>query len=121
MDTEGRQEPPAAAGEGTLTAKAEKLAREHARDVAEEPPLTDQEVTVLRDIQTEATDLEAQFEVEEALGRPLSADERHQIVQAQHAVEQKGRQDGGGARNARPHCRTPGRATTRRPAAPRRR
>jgi len=109
MDTEGRQEPPAAAGEGTLTAKAEKLAREHARDVAEEPPLTDQEVTVLRDIQTEATDLEAQFEVEEALGRPLSADERHQIVQAQHAVEQKGRQDGGGGQEraaALPDART---------------
>ncbi len=95
MNTEGRQEEPVVAGEGTLTAAAETLAREHARDVAKEPPLSDHELTVLQSIQTEATDLEAQFEAEEALGRPLSVDERHQIVQARQAADQEGRRDGG--------------------------
>jgi len=95
MNTEGRQEEPVVAGEGTLTAAAETLAREHARDVAKEPRLSDHELTVLQSIQTEATDLDAQFEAEEALGRALSVDERHQIVQARHAADQEGRRDGG--------------------------
>jgi len=89
MGTEGPQEEPAAGGEGTITAEAEKLAREHARGEAEEPPLTDQELTALRGIQAEVKDLAAHFEAEEALGRTLSADERQQIAQARQAADQE--------------------------------
>jgi len=122
MDTEGPPGEPAAAGEGTSTAEAEKLAREHARGEAEEPPLTDQELTVLRGIQAEATDVATHVEAEEVLGHPLSADERQQIAQPVKPRTRTGGGTGGGMRTAwgtrsgRPRRRAPGRPTTNRPA-----